>query len=162
MRAVTSIIVLFAAPAMALAQANPPATQTPHVIVATPTSITWAAAPPALPAGAKGAVLEGDPTQAGPFTMRLSMPDGYTIPPHFHPAIEHVTVIQGTLLVGMGDQLDASKFNELPAGTLGVIPVGMHHFARAKGEVVIQLHGMGPWGLTYVNPADDPRRRTNP
>jgi len=148
-----------AAPSLVFAQSStaPPAPQ--HAIVAVPGAITWGAAPAALPPGAKLAVLEGDPTQPGAFTMRLWMPDGYTIPPHFHAVAEHVTVIQGTFLVGMGEQLDASKFSELPTGTFGLIPPGMKHFARAKGEVVLQLHGTGPWGLTYVNPADDPRRR---
>ena len=119
----------------------------------------WNAAPPMLPAGAKLAVLDGDPAKRGPFTMRLSFPDGYTIPPHFHPVPEHVTVICGTLLVGMGNQLDPTKFNELPEGTFGVIPPRMKHFARAKGDVIIQLHGTGPWQLIYVNRADDPRRK---
>ncbi|MGH8721118.1 MAG: cupin domain-containing protein, partial [Burkholderiales bacterium] len=97
-------------------------------------------------------------TKAGEFTLRLWMPDGYTIPPHYHPRTEHVTVIAGTFLVGMGDRLDPATFGELPTGTFGAIPAGMRHFARAKGEVVVQLHGVGPWGMTYVNPADDPRR----
>lgn len=149
-----------AAPGLILAQA--PANPAPHAIVVPPASITWGAAPGVLPPGAKAAVLEGDPSQPGEFTLRLWMPDGYTIPPHFHPVTEHVTVIQGTFLVGMGDRLDASKFSALPAGTFGAIPPGMKHFARAKGEVVLQLHGTGPWGLTYVNPADDPRRQQTP
>jgi len=119
----------------------------------------WNAAPPVLPAGAKLAVLDGDPAKRGPFTMRLSFPDGYTIPPHFHPVAEHVTVIRGTVLVGMGNQLDPTKFNELPEGTFAVIPPRMRHFARAKGDVIIQLHGTGPWQLIYVNRADDPRRK---
>ena len=150
-----------AAPSLILAQA--PADATPqHAIVVAPGSIAWGAAPAVLPSGAKAAVLEGDPAKPGAFTLRLWLPDGYTIPPHFHPVTEHVTVMQGAFLVGMGEQLDASKFTELPTGTFGAIPAGMKHFARAKGEVVIQLHGTGPWGLTYVNPADDPRRRTTP
>lgn len=156
----------FAAGALAVAslvqaQTPPPAAAAaaPQAVVAVPGSITWGPAPAVLPAGAKLAVLEGDPTQPGVFTMRLWMPDGYTLPPHFHAVAEHVTVVQGSFLVGMGDQFDPSKFSELPTGTFGLIPPGMRHFARAKGEVVIQLHGTGPWGLTYVNPTDDPRRR---
>jgi len=129
----------------------------PHVIVAVPDSISWGDAPPVLPAGAKAAMLEGNPMKPGPFTLRLSFPDGYTIAPHYHPTVEHVTVLKGTLLVGMGAQLDPTKFNELPAGTFGVIPPRMRHFARAKGDVIIQLHGTGPWRLIYVNAADDPR-----
>jgi len=147
-----------AAPAVLLAQ-KPQRTPAQHVVVAVPDSMKWNAAPPMLPAGAKLAVLDGDPAKRGPFTMRLSFPDGYTIPPHFHPVPEHVTVIRGTLLVGMGNQLDPTKFNELPEGTFGVIPPRMKHFARAKGDVIIQLHGTGPWQLIYVNRADDPRRK---
>ena len=158
-------VLLFAASALvapALGVAQTPAAAQQHAIVAVPGSLTWGAAPAVLPAGARAAVLEGDPAQPGAFTLRLWLPDGYTIPPHVHPVAEHVTVIQGTFLVGMGDQLDPSKFGELPPGSFGVIPQGMKHFARARGEVVLQLHGTGPWGLTYVNPADDPRRGTTP
>jgi quercetin dioxygenase-like cupin family protein len=117
----------------------------------------YGAAPDILPPGAKLAVLEGDPTRAGTYTMRLWMPNGYTIPPHFHPADEHVTVVEGTFLVGMGGTLDASKFTPLAVGSFGMLPPGMQHYARAKGTTVIQLHGIGPWSLTYVNPSDDPR-----
>jgi quercetin dioxygenase-like cupin family protein len=150
-----------AGPSLLVAQA-PAAAAEQHVIVVAPGAITWGAAPAVLPPGAKAAVLEGDPAKPGAFRLRLWMPAGYTIPPHFHPVTEHVTVVQGTFLVGMGDQLDPSKFSELPAGTFGAIPPGMKHFARAKGEVILQLHGTGPWGLTYVNPADDPRRPATP
>jgi len=129
-------------------------------MTALPDNVKWVDHP-AFP-GVKLAVLYGNPSQPGPFVVRLWFPANYQVPPHFHPVAEHVTIIQGTFLVGMGDQLDPSKFSELPTGTFGVIPPGMKHFARAKGEVVLQLHGTGPWGLTYVNPADDPRRRTNP
>ncbi len=145
-----------AAPAVLLAQASHRGSA-PHVVV--PDSIKWNTAPPALPAGAKAAVLEGNPTKAGPFTIRLSFPDGYTIAPHYHPAPEHVTVLKGTLQVGMGTQFDAAKLNELPEGSFGVIPARMRHFARAKGDVIIQLHGTGPWQLIYVKKADDPRRK---
>lgn len=116
-------------------------------------------APDILPSGAKLAVLEGDPTKAGSYTMRLWMPNGYTIPPHFHLADEHVTVVEGTFLVGMGGTLDPSKFAALPVGSFGMLPPRMQHFARARGVTVIQLHGMGPWGLSYVNPSDDPRKK---
>jgi mannose-6-phosphate isomerase-like protein (cupin superfamily) len=146
----------FAVPGVLLAQAPAAAT----AIVVAPDAVAWGPAPAVLPAGAKAAVLDGDPTKPGEFTLRLWLPDGYTIPPHYHPVTEHVTVVQGTFLVGMGDRLDPSKFSALPTGTFGAIPPGMRHFARAKGEVILQLHGTGPWGLTYVNPADDPRGRT--
>jgi quercetin dioxygenase-like cupin family protein len=130
-----------------------------HAIVAIPGKITWAPAPAILPRGADLAVVEGDPSKAGEFTMRLRMPDGYRIPAHFHPVTEHVTVVQGTFLVGMGDKFDVSALKDLPTGTFAALAPGMRHFAAAKGETVIQLHGVGPWSLTYVNPADDPRKR---
>ena len=136
------------------------AAQAPRpVTIALPDQLTWGSAPAVLPAGAKLAVLEGDPTKSGAYTMRLLMPDGYQIPPHFHPATEHVTVISGALMVGMGEKFDESQMKTLPAGTFGMIPAGMHHFAKAQGETVLQLHGIGPWRLTYVNKADDPRKK---
>lgn len=135
------------------------AAEKPHAIVATPSAIQWGAAPAILPAGAQLAVLEGNPAEKGEFTMRLSMPDGYRIPPHFHPATEHVTVVEGTFNVGMGDTFDAGKLSALPVGTFAALAPGVRHFAMAKGRTVIQLHGIGPWSLVYVNPADDPRNR---
>lgn len=133
------------------------AAQEHKAIVVTPDATQWGPAPASLPAGAKLAVLEGDPSKPGLFTMRLSIPDGYRIPPHFHPVDEHVTVISGSFQVGMGDSFDATKLSTLPAGTFGMIPAGMRHFAQAKGATVLQLHGTGPWKLTYVNPADQPK-----
>jgi hypothetical protein len=132
----------------------------PHAIVATPDAVKWVKAPASLPEGAKLAILEGNPASAGPFTMRLSMPAGYRIPPHFHPVIEHVTVIEGTFYVGMGEAFDASKAVALPTGTFAALEPGVRHYALTKAPTIIQLHGVGPWSLTYVNPADDPRTRT--
>lgn len=143
------------------AQESPTAgAQSPQAHVTTPEHLTWGPAPAILPAGARLAVLDGDPTKAGLFTMRLAMPAGYRLPPHFHQVDEHVTVISGAFQVGMGDTFDEAKLSTLPPGTFGVIPPGMHHFARADKATVIQLHGVGPWGLTYVNPADQPRTAT--
>lgn len=124
-----------------------------------PAELQWGAAPDILPAGAQLAVLEGNPTKPGEFTMRLKMPNGYKIPPHFHPRMEHVTLISGGFYVGMGDKFDDAKMAGVPVGTFIWIKPGTHHFAMAKGETVIQLHGNGPWSLTYVNPGDDPRKK---
>ena len=145
--------------ALAAQEAQSPSSRQAHVL--TPEHLTWGPAPAILPAGARLAVLEGDPSKAGPFTMRLDMPAGYRIPPHFHQADEHVTVISGAFQVGMGDTFDVGKLTTLPPGTFGVIPPGMRHFARADKATVIQLHGVGPWGLTYVNPADQPKTTTH-
>lgn len=123
----------------------------------TPGAIKWGPAPDALPAGAKLAVLEGDPMKDGSYTMRLWMPAGYKIPPHSHPAFEHVTVVSGTFSVGMGDTFDKTKGSKLPAGSFAFLAPGMHHFAFTGKETVIQLHGTGPWQINYLNAADDPR-----
>lgn len=131
-----------------------------HALVALPNRISWGPAPAILPSGAELAVLEGDAAKPGPFTMRLRVPDGYRIPAHFHPVVEHVTVIAGTFRVGMGERFDAGKLIDLPVGTFAALEPGVRHFAEARGATVIQLHGTGPWSLTYVNPADDPRGRT--
>src|SRR5260370_20175953 len=130
-----------------------------RVIVALPEQLAWGQAPAVLPVGAKLAVLEGDPTKSAAYTMRLVMPDGYQLPPHFHPGTEHVTVISGALMVGMGETFDESHMKTLPAGAFGLIPVGMHHYAKAKGETVLQLHAIGPGRLIDVNKADDPRTK---
>jgi quercetin dioxygenase-like cupin family protein len=103
--------------------------------------------------------MEGDPAQKGPFTIRLLFPDGYTIPPHTHPAVEHVTIMSGTFYLGMGATFDKSSAQALPTGAFGYMPAGMKHYAWAQGETIVQLHGTGPWKIDYVNPADDPRKK---
>lgn len=122
-----------------------------------PADIAWKDGPGSLPKGARFAVLEGDPSKEGFFVMRLWMPDGYRIQPHSHPKTERITVISGTFQLGMGDKFDAAATTAMPAGTFGYWGAGMKHFAWSKGDTVLQLHGVGPWTITYVNPADDPR-----
>jgi quercetin dioxygenase-like cupin family protein len=130
-----------------------------HVIVK-PANLKWGPAPPSLPSGAQVAVLVGDPTKAsGSFALRVKMPDGYQVPPHWHPTDENVTIIQGTLLVGRGEKLDLQKTEELPAGSFMRMPKTMRHFAVAKGETIIQVHGVGPFEVNYVNAGDDPRKK---
>jgi hypothetical protein len=120
--------------------------------------IQWGDPPPIFPAGAKMAVLEGDPGKAGLFTVRLRVPDGYRVPPHWHPTTENLTVIKGTFNLGVGDKIDESKTQAMEAGAFGSMPAKMHHYAWAKGETEVQVHAMGPFRLTYVNPADDPSK----
>jgi quercetin dioxygenase-like cupin family protein len=122
-------------------------------------AVKWGPAPPVFPAGARFAVLQGDPSKAELFTVRLEFPAGYTIPPHFHPTDEHVTVISGTFLVGMGDKADFTHPVVLRAGGFITAGANMHHFARARGRTVVQVHAIGPFALTYVNPADDPQQK---
>jgi quercetin dioxygenase-like cupin family protein len=125
----------------------------------TPQDVKWVDPPPVLPSGARFAVVEGDPKAAGQLvSFRLKMPDGYKIPPHFHPADEHVVVLQGTFNMGMGDKFDQNAGKPLAAGSFAIMPKGEHHYAWSKGETIVQVYAVGPWGLTYVNPADDPRK----
>ena len=129
------------------------------MIVAHAGLMGWGAASAALPAGAQAIILEGDPTKAELFTLRLKFPNNYVLPPHSHSAWEHITVISGVLHLGMGDQFSMANATELRAGSFAAMPSGMRHFVHAAGETVVQLHGMGPWTVTYVNRADDPRNR---
>lgn len=122
-----------------------------------PSEVQWKDGPPALPVGAKFALLEGDPAKEGPFVMRLRLPDGFHIPGHTHPRTERVTVISGTFKLAMGDQLERAKAHTLPAGAFGFWPAGMKHAGWAEGETILQVHGVGPWVINYLNPADDPR-----
>ncbi len=126
----------------------------------TPDMIEFGPAPAFLPAGAQMAVLEGNPmASTGDYTVRLKMPAGYRIPPHWHPQRENVTVISGTLKVGMGDHFDETKMMAFPAGSFAYLDPDMHHYAMAADDVVIQIHGMSPVQINYVNPDDDPSRK---
>lgn len=104
-------------------------------------------------------VLAGDPAAAGMVVLRVKMPAGYAVPPHWHPSDEYVTVLSGSLTLGMGDKVDVDSAKTLTAGGFGVAPMQMHHFAMSKDGAIIQISLMGPFGITYVNPADDPRSK---
>lgn len=141
---------------LVLALDEKPVAKTDHVMLAA-ADLKWNDGPAALPAGAKIAVLQGDPKAAGPFTVRLKFPTGFKVPPHTHPTAEHVTVISGTLALGSGPKFDEGAAHEMSAGSFSVMPAGMEHFAVCKSECVVQVHAMGPFEVKYVNPADDPR-----
>lgn len=108
------------------------------------------------------AVVSGDPSRPATFRIQLKMPDGYKIPPHFHPTDENVEVKQGTFLVGMGDVFDPTKARAMKPGEQGTVPAHGHHFAQAQGEVIVSVTALGPFTMTYVNPADDPRKPSRP
>jgi hypothetical protein len=133
-----------------------------HVIV-TPDQIKWGPGPPSLPPGAQLAVLEGDPSRAGvPFTIRGKFPDGYRVPPHWHPTDERVVVLQGSLGMGVGDKFDQAAGHVLPVGSYASMPKRLRHYAWAVGETEIQVSGIGPFEVNYVNAADDPRKASKP
>lgn len=146
-----------AAAAVALVAA-PAAADDSHKMVSAQ-EIKWGPAPPSIPAGAQAAVLYGDPGKDGLFSLRLKLPKGYALAPHTHPKPEIVTVISGTFRLGMGEKADKSKGRALQAGSFFALSPGLAHFAFAEEETVIQLNSTGPWSLTYVNPADDPRKK---
>jgi anti-sigma factor ChrR (cupin superfamily) len=129
-----------------------------HVAVV-PDDIKWGSPPPVFEQNAGFTVISGDPSKAGLYVVRLKMPAGYKIMPHWHPTDEHVTVISGTFAAGMGDKFDEASMKAFPAGGYALMPAEMHHYAMAKTECIVQVHGMGPFALTYVNPADDPSKR---
>jgi quercetin dioxygenase-like cupin family protein len=122
--------------------------------------LDWQPAPAIFPAGAQMAVVQGDPSVAGAiFTVRLRLPNGYILPAHFHPTDEHVTVMSGTFLVGLGDVFsEKALLPPLGKGDFITAPANASHFAMARGLTVVQVHAMGPFQLTYVNPADDPTK----
>ena len=121
--------------------------------------VRWADGPATLPPGVKVAVIEGDPREAGPFTMRLFFPAGTVVAPHFHPGIEHATVLSGTVRFGMGEKFEADKLRLMPAGSFILMCAGHPHFGDIPEDAVIQAHGIGPWQTIYVDPADDPLAR---
>ncbi|MEN3353189.1 MAG: hypothetical protein V7640_1347 [Betaproteobacteria bacterium] len=127
-----------------------------HTIV-TPNDLKWEDVA-TLP-GAKIAVIEGKMNEEGPITARVKLPPNFKLPPHYHPGFERVTVISGTVNIGMGDKLDLQKTTAMGPGTVLLMPPKMHHFAWNKEEAIFQLNVTGPWSVTFVNPADDPRTK---
>jgi quercetin dioxygenase-like cupin family protein len=121
--------------------------------------IAWGPAPDFFPAGAEFALLDGNPGEAVPVTLRLKFPAGYEVPAHWHPTVENVTVLSGTLYVGMGDTLDKTTSMALEPGGFAPIPANHNHFAWTEEETVIQVHLIGPFAITYVNSEDDPRKQ---
>lgn len=132
--------------------------QEPSHVVVPADKVQWGPAPPALPAGAEIAVLEGNPSEKGPATVRLRLPANYAVPPHWHNTAERVTVLSGTFNVGMGDRLDRNASQRLEPGGFVSLPAKMHHFAWASTPAVVQISLEGPFDIFYVNASDDPRK----
>jgi quercetin dioxygenase-like cupin family protein len=138
----------------------PPPKASAHTLL-NASELKWGPGPDSLPPGAQAVALEGDPSKPGvPFTIRVKFPDGYKIPPHWHPTDEHVVVLSGTLLMGLGDKWNEASMHALTAGGYAKMPKKTNHSAMAKGETVIQVYGTGPFAITYVDPKDDPRKKT--
>ncbi|WP_309572071.1 cupin domain-containing protein, partial [Deinococcus sp.] len=120
--------------------------------------LKWSAAPPFLPPGAQMVVLDGDPGKDVRVTLRLKFPAGYRLPAHWHPTQEDVTVVSGSLHVGMGDVLDPKVGTLLKAGGFVALPARMNHFVWTDEETVVQVHLQGPFEITYADPTTDPRK----
>ncbi len=140
-----------------VASAESPQPMPAHTMVM-PDQIQWGPAPAGLPPGSKAAVLSGNPGAAEPFTLRAWLPKGYKVPPHWHSTAENLTVLSGRLRVGHGDTLAPDSATALGPGAYVVMPAEMRHWVVAESDTVLQVHGVGPFAITYVNPDDDPRQ----
>jgi quercetin dioxygenase-like cupin family protein len=156
--ALVTAVALVSAQQAGKSKPKPASAPSQHVMV-TPDQVKWGPAPPALPPGAQAAILVGDPAKPAMFVIRAKFPDGYTVPPHWHPTDEYVTVLSGTLMAGLGDKLNPGDMHALTAGSMAKMPRKTNHYVRAKGETTIQVQGVGPFEVNYVNPNDDPRKK---
>ena len=123
------------------------------------TELKWGPAPPSLPSGARMAVISGNPAAPGPFTIRLRLPSGFTVPPHFHPVDEHQTLISGRIGHGMGDRVDVKAVKWLRPGQSITLPANSHHYVKTRGRTLVEVSAAGPFTVTYANAKDDPRKR---
>ena len=121
-------------------------------------ALQWGPAPPGLPTGGRIAVVDGDPTKAGAFTIRLDAPQGYEVRPHHHPAGEKVRLIEGAFSVGHGKRWEDGKLAPLAVGTELDLKAREPHFVRATERSIVEIRSEGPFEITYENPGDDPRK----
>ena len=150
--------VVFASLALTVIVSDAPVSaQSNHVLVPAD-KVQWGPAPPFLPAGAEISVLQGNPSEKGPVTLRLKFPANYDIPAHWHSMTESVTVVSGVFHVGMGDKIDRRSSEKLTPGGFVLLPASMRHFAWSTTPTVVQVSLEGPFDIFYVNPADDPRK----
>jgi hypothetical protein len=160
MKTVSSLIVfaLFAAAPAVAADATKKTDAAKHEAMSiNAAELKWGEAPPDVPKGASLAVLHGDPSKKAPFTIRLKLPAGYKIPPHWHSNDEQLTIVSGSFVLHMGDTMDAPA-TTLTAGGYHFLPGKMHHAAETKGETIVQIDGTGPFDIHYLNPADNPNK----
>jgi quercetin dioxygenase-like cupin family protein len=156
----THAIALSLGVAICLAATYAQAAETHHTVVLAE-EVKWGPAPPSLPPGAQAAVLLGSPAKEGAFVLRLKFPSGFAVPPHRHSKDELVTVISGKFGIGASEKLDRAAAQQLSPGSFVYLPAGMTHYAIADAETVVQINGVGPFDITYINPNDDPRKKTN-
>ena len=124
--------------------------------------LTWGPPPPGLPAGSRAAVVSGDPTKPGPFTVRIDMPPNYAIRPHHHPTSEELRLLEGTLHLGHGAKWDEQSMKAVSTDKPVTIGAKQSHFLHAASRVVLEVRSTGPFAITYVDPKDDPRAGSMP
>jgi quercetin dioxygenase-like cupin family protein len=142
-----------------LAVAAPLKAAEQHHTVISADAVKWGPAPPSLPPGAQAAVLLGSPAKEGPFVLRLKFPAGFVVPPHRHSKDEFVTIIAGKFAIGSGEKLDRESLSPLPPASFVHLPAGMPHYAWAEVESIVQINGVGPFDVNYIDPKDDPRKQ---
>jgi hypothetical protein len=125
-------------------------------------ALQWGPAPPGLPAGGRMAVLDGDPSKPGSFTVRLEAPKGYEVRPHHHPTSEQVRLIEGAFLLGHGKNWDDKKLEPLAVGAELNLAAKEPHFVRATEQSIVEIRSEGPFEIVYENPTDDPRKAPVP
>jgi quercetin dioxygenase-like cupin family protein len=155
---IRAVAIALGSAVIVLALTQPQAAE-PHHTVVSGDAIEWGPAPPSLPPGAQAAVLLGSPAKEGPFVLRLKFPSGFVVPPHRHSKDEYVTVIAGAFAISSGEKVDRASLKALPPASFVHLPAGMPHYAVAEGETIVQINGVGPFDVTYVDPKDDPRNR---
>lgn len=138
---------------------GPPQQASQHIMMPAG-ELTWVDPPPGLPPGSRIAVVSGDPSQPQPFVIRAQVPAGYRVAPHWHPGVENLTVLEGTIALGMGETFDEGAMTSLGPAGYASLPAEMRHYFLAKSAATFQVHGMGPFVVNYVNPADDPAKGT--
>ena len=161
MKAPLFCLMLMSGVALAGEPATPatPATPASGHVMARAADVAWGDPPPFLERGAQFALVAGDPgTPGNQFVIRLKMPAGYRVARHWHPGDEHVTVLEGSLSLDMGEGGNTHTASFAP-GDYVLLPAHMQHEASTKDGVVVQIHGVGPFALNYVDPKDDPRNR---
>jgi quercetin dioxygenase-like cupin family protein len=156
MRETVRLLPLSAALAALLCNLAAVAADAPATTTMDAGKLKWVDVPPVLPRGAKMALLDGDPGQAGPYTLRVKMPANYRIPAHWHTQAENLTVLSGGFYYGLGDKLDLKQAHELKTGDFHHVPGKTHHYAFTRKPTLMQVHSEGPFDMHYVNPADNP------
>lgn len=154
----TYLCLIAIAAAMPLVSPSVSAQEQPDHILSQPDELKWNDVS-SLPPGVKVAVIQGPMNEAKPFTVKLKFPANYELPAHYHPAVEHVTVVSGTFNMGAGDKIDKKQTTALPVGGVLIMPPEMRHYAWTDKETIVQLTGTGPWEIIYVDPKDDPRKK---